>query len=205
MAHQLRMFVLQTLIALCVGVFLLETAGAGPVAPVPVKNTGVSKSMVVIFPIRKDNVFDCGAELLRQINQYCIVNFDMRGIDMSIPSGNVQQLGPDGKPAPKLSELRTAHPFQVLRSTLVFGADPRAIVFTCFSPPCRSVHGAPVDKSLEEAHPGQVLPHGLHSQRRKYYPFILRGFRGSSRPFTHNPKSVCPKINTTCGLFSSDV
>ncbi|GAU91904.1 hypothetical protein RvY_04072 [Ramazzottius varieornatus] len=103
MAHQLRMFVLPTLVAFCVGVFLLETAGAGPVAPVPVKNTGVSKSMVVIFPIRKDNVFDCGAELLRQINQYCIVNFDMRGIDMNIPSGNVQQLGPDGKPAPILS------------------------------------------------------------------------------------------------------
>ena len=98
MATTLSVFV----VCLC-AVLTREAALAGPVQPLPAKNTGQIKNQLVIFPIRKDNVFDCGAELLRQINQYCIVNFDMRGVDMTIPSGSTQQFGPDGKPAPKLS------------------------------------------------------------------------------------------------------
>lgn len=63
-----------TLIMAVLLVYRWEHAAAAPIAPSEARGRS---SEIVILPLKVENVYQCGVDLLRKIEEYCVVKFDI--------------------------------------------------------------------------------------------------------------------------------
>lgn len=71
------LFLIKNILTLSALLSMFEKARITSAPVAPVEAISSVRTTVVIFPIKIDNVFQCGTDLLRKIEQYCVWHFDI--------------------------------------------------------------------------------------------------------------------------------